>query len=122
MKPQLLAEEIAAAAEQKKAIEIVELDLREVLGYTDFFVICSGNTDRQVAAIHDGILAALKTEHGIRPQRVEGLSQGHWVLMDYLDVLVHIFTPQTREFYRLESLWGEAHVRPRPQAAEPVSS
>ena len=121
MTPELLAEQIAVQAAEKKAHDILELDLRGVVGYTDFFVICSGNSDRQVTAIHDGILEALKAEHGIFPRRVEGLSQAHWVLMDYLDVLVHIFTPQTREFYRLESLWGEAGVRKLPQAAEVVS-
>jgi ribosome-associated protein len=106
-----MAEAIAGFASDKKAIEIVELDLRGVLGYADYFVICSGNTDRQVKAIHDGIHAGMKQEHGLHPRRVEGLPQAHWVLMDYLDVVVHVFTPETREFYRLEQLWGEAPAR-----------
>ena len=106
-----MAEAIASYAADKKAIEIVELDLRGVLGYADYFVICSGNTDRQVKAIHDGIHEGMKKEHGLLPRRVEGLPQAHWVLMDYLDVVVHVFTPETREFYRLEQLWGEAPAR-----------
>ncbi|MEA2196936.1 MAG: ribosome-associated protein [Solirubrobacteraceae bacterium] len=82
-----------------------------MIGYTDYFVICSGRTDRQVKAIHDAIHAGMKNEHGILPRRVEGLPEAHWVLMDYLDVLVHVFTPDTREYYRLEQLWGEAPAR-----------
>jgi ribosome-associated protein len=107
---ELLAE-IARLAADKKAIEIVELDLREVLGYTDYFLVCSGNTTRQTKAIHDGILEGLKREHGALPRRVEGASRADWILMDYLDVVVHIFTPQAREYYRLEELWGEAPSR-----------
>jgi ribosome-associated protein len=108
--PQLLGE-IARLAADKKAIEIVELDLRGVLGYTDYFLICSGNTTRQTNAIHDGILDGLKHGHGTLPRRVEGAARGDWILMDYLDVVVHIFTPRAREFYRLEELWGEAPSR-----------
>jgi ribosome-associated protein len=99
--------EIARYAAGKKAGDIVELDLREVLSYTDWFVICTGNTERQTKAIHDGVLEGCKREHGTLPRRVEGLSRGDWILMDYLDVIVHIFTPAMREYYRLEQLWGE---------------
>jgi ribosome-associated protein len=106
-----LAAWIAEYASDVKAIELVELDLREVLGYTDYFVISSGNTDRQTKAIHDRVHEGLKKEHGILPRRVEGLAEGRWILMDYLDVVVHIFTPDAREFYRLEQLWGEAPRR-----------
>jgi len=111
LEPQQLLEEIVRLAADKKAIEIVELDLRGVLGYTDYFVICSGNTTRQTKAIHDGILEGLKREHGTPARRVEGTSRADWILMDYLDVVVHIFTPQAREYYRLEQLWGEAPSR-----------
>jgi ribosome-associated protein len=103
-----LAREIAALADDKKAIEIVALDLRGVLGYTDYFVICSGNTERQAKAIHDGIHQGLKDAHGLIPRRVEGASQARWILMDYFDVVVHVFNPDARAFYRLEQLWGEA--------------
>lgn len=106
-----LRAEIVELASDRKAREIVEIDMRQLAGYTDWFVICSGGTDRQVKAIHDAILEGCKHRHGLVPRRVEGLAQAHWVLMDYLDVVVHIFTPQTRDFYRLESLWGEAPVR-----------
>jgi ribosome-associated protein len=115
--PDQLAGEVARYAAEKKAIDVVELDLRGVLGYTDYFVICSGNSDRQVKAIHDGILAGLKSEHETLPRRVEGLSQARWILMDYLDVVVHIFTGEAREFYRLETLWGEAPARAIPLSA-----
>ncbi|HEY1457928.1 MAG TPA: ribosome silencing factor [Solirubrobacteraceae bacterium] len=112
-----LSGEVARYAAEKKAIDLLELDVRSVLGYTDYFVICSGNSDRQVKAIHDGILAGLKGEHGTLPRRVEGLSQARWILMDYLDVIVHIFTAEAREFYRLEALWGEVPARPVLQSA-----
>ncbi|ADB51093.1 ribosome silencing factor [Conexibacter woesei] len=113
-----MAAAIAEYADDRKAIDIVELDLRGVLGYADYFVVCSGNTDRQVKAIHDGIHMEMKRTHGLLPRRVEGLPQAQWVLMDYLDVVVHIFTPETREFYRLEQLWGEAPARAVGSGAE----
>ncbi len=113
--PAALARLIADYAADKKAIDVAELDLRGVLGYTDFFVVCSGNTDRQVKAIHDRIHQGMKKEHGLLPRRVEGLGESRWILMDYLDVIVHVFTPDAREFYRLEQLWGEA---PRRAAVE----
>ena len=111
IEPERLLREIARHAEDKKAIDLVELDLRDVLGYTDYFLICSGNTGRQAKAIHDGIIEGLKHDLGVIPRRVEGSADGGWILMDYLDVVVHVFTPAAREFYRLEQLWGEAPVR-----------
>ena len=108
---QQLLDEIARLAAEKKAIDIVELDLRGVLGYTDYFLVCSGNTTRQAKAIHDGIIEGLKHEHDTPPRRVEGASRADWILMDYLDVVVHIFTPEARDYYRLEQLWGEAPSR-----------
>ncbi|HEY8583624.1 MAG TPA: ribosome silencing factor [Capillimicrobium sp.] len=120
--PEQLADAIAEQAADKKARDIVVLDLRGVLGYTDLFVICSGGTDRQVKAIHDGIHLALKQEHGLMPRRVEGVTEAKWILMDYLDVVVHVFTPDTREYYRLEQLWGEVPRREYdPQAAVEAS-
>ena len=111
MTPEQLAAKIAALAADKKAIDVVELDVRGVLGYTDFFLVCSGNTARQCKWIHDGIHQALKSDHGLLPRRVEGLREARWILMDYLDVVVHIFTPEARDFYRLEQLWGEVPAR-----------
>jgi ribosome-associated protein len=111
LEPARLAELVAGFAADKKAADIVELDLRDVLGYTDYFVIASGNTERQAKAIHDGIHEGLKKQHGLLPRRVEGLAEARWILMDYLDVIVHIFVPEARDFYRLEQLWGEAPKR-----------
>ena len=102
---------IAGYADDKKAQSIVALDLRGVIDYTDYFVICSGGTDRQVKAIVDGIHVGCKAELGILPRRVEGIPGSQWVLMDYLDVVVHVFVPEVREFYALERLWGEVPAR-----------
>ena len=109
--PDQIAAEAARYALDKKAIDVVELDLRGLIGYTDFFLVCAGNTDRQTKAIHDGILEGMKKEHGLLPRRVEGLTERRWILMDYLDVVIHIMTPEARGFYRLEQLWGEAPKR-----------
>ena len=107
-----LAREIARLASDKKAADIVVLDVREVVSYTDYFVICSGNTERQTRAIQDGIYRGLKDAGGeggerLLPARVEGAEEARWILLDYLDCVVHIFTPDARDFYRLENLWGE---------------
>ena len=106
-----LAARIAAHADDRKARDIVELDLRSVVDYTDFFVICSGGSDRQVKAIVEAIEVGCKAELGIVPRRIEGATQAQWVLMDYLDVVVHVFVPEVREFYALERLWGEVPSR-----------
>jgi ribosome-associated protein len=111
MTPEEMASSIAELAADRKALEIVQLDLREMIGYTDYFVICSGRSDRQCKAIHDAIHEGMKREHGLLPGRVEGVAEAQWILMDYLDVVVHVFTPDTREYYRLEQLWGEAPVQ-----------
>jgi len=109
--PDRLAEDIGELAADKKAIDILVLDLRGVVGYADYFVICSGGTERQTKAIHDGIHLGLKERHGLLPRRVEGVTEARWILMDYLDVVVHVFTPETRAYYRLEQLWGEVPSR-----------
>jgi ribosome-associated protein len=108
MTPETILSAVAEYASDRKAEEIVTLDLRAIGGFADYFLICTGRSDRQCRAIHDGIHLGMKTEHGMLPARVEGVSEGHWILMDYLDVVVHVFTPETRERYRLEQLWGEA--------------
>ena len=105
-----LAARIAELASDRKAIDIRLLDVRTIVGYTDWFVVCSGNTERQTKAIHDAIHEALKRD-GLLPRRVEGEREARWILMDYLDCVVHIFTPEARGFYRLEQLWGEAPSR-----------
>ena len=114
--PEQLIEVVTELADDKKAIDIVELAVRDAVGYTDYFLVCSGNTERQVKAIHDGIHQGLKDDHGLLPRRVEGLTESRWVLMDYLDVVVHVFTPETRAFYALEKLWGEVPARRRAVA------
>ena len=107
----VLAERIAAIASDSKAIDIRVLDLRDVVTYTDFFVVCSGNTERQTKAIHDAVYQELKDNERLLPRRTEGDREARWILLDYLDCVVHIFTPQAREYYRLEQLWGEAPAR-----------
>lgn len=109
--PEALTDAIAEYALDKKARDVVALDLRGVCGFTDGFVICTGTSDRQVKAIHDGIHFGLKKEHGLLPRRVEGLTESRWVLMDYWDVVVHVFTAEAREYYRLEALWGDVPRR-----------
>ena len=111
MTPEELVEAIAGYAGDVKAADIVSLDVRGVLDYTDFFVIVSGNTDRQTKAIHDRVHEGMKKDHGLLPRRVEGTQEAKWILMDYLDVVIHIFTPETREFYALEKLWGEVPAK-----------
>ena len=106
-----LADRIAGIASDRKAIDIRVLDLREIVAYTDFLVICSGNSERQTKAIHDAVHQSLKDEQGLLPRRSEGAGESRWILLDYLDCVVHIFTPAAREFYRLENLWGEAPAR-----------
>jgi ribosome-associated protein len=119
MSAEELANEIARLAAEKKAGEILEVDLRGLVSYTDYLLICTGNTERQTKAIHDSIDQGLSHAHGLHPRRVEGLPGARWILMDYLDVVVHIFTPAMREFYRLEALWGEAPAR---RAQEPAAA
>jgi ribosome-associated protein len=107
-----LAERIAGVASDRKAIDIRVIDLRGIVSYTDFFVICSGNTERQTKAIHDAIYDDLKHDtERLLPRRTEGERDARWILLDYWDVIVHIFTPEAREYYRLETLWGEAPAR-----------
>jgi ribosome-associated protein len=95
------------AAEDKKATDLVVLDLRKAAGFTDFFVICSGNNSRQVRAIADHIEEALAGQ-GVKASHTEGADRSEWILLDYFDFIVHIFAPETREFYGLERLWGSA--------------
>jgi ribosome-associated protein len=82
-----------------------------VVGYTDYFLICSGNTTRQTQAIADEIEFRLKHDEGRLPHRSEGKREGNWILLDYIDVVVHVFTPEARAFYRLEQLWGQVPSR-----------
>jgi ribosome-associated protein len=91
----------------RKAIDVVALDLRGISSATDFFLLATGNSDIQVRAIAEHVLEGMK-EEGDRPLHVEGMDRGRWVLMDYVDMVVHVFHPSAREFYQLEHLWGDA--------------
>jgi ribosome-associated protein len=86
---------------------VVILDMRPACVFTDFFVIATGRTPRQTTAIFDEVYSRLKLEHGLTPRAADGTKEGDWIIADYLDVVLHVFTPQTREFYRLEDLWGD---------------
>ena len=81
--------------------------MRPVCSYTDFFVICTGSNPRQTKAIYDEVHLRLKAEEKIIPNNVAGVSPGSWILADYFDVVLHVFTPEARDFYRLEELWGD---------------
>ena len=87
---------------------MVALDMRELVGYTDFLVICTARNERQAKAIHEEVHQRLKRDEGLLPANVEGEAEARWVLMDYLDCVLHVFVPELRERYRLEVLWGEA--------------
>jgi ribosome-associated protein len=95
------------AAEDKKALDVVVLDLREIAAFTDYFVICSGQSSRQVKAIADNVEEALRKTH-VRPAHIEGYEHADWVLLDYFDFIVHVFNRETRLFYALDRLWGSA--------------
>jgi len=95
------------AAEDKKAADLTVLDLRKAAGFTDYFVLASGNNARQVRAIADAVIDALSAT-GAKPAHVEGYDRSEWILLDYFDFIVHVFAPETRMFYGLERLWGNA--------------
>ena len=103
-------ERAAELAIERKAHDVVALDLRGISAATDFFLLASGNSDVHVKAIAEHILGELRAE-GTRPNHVEGLQHGHWVLIDFIDLVVHVFRSPTREFYRIEDLWGDAKRR-----------
>lgn len=110
----------ASAAASKKGIDPIVLDVAETLVITSYFVIVSGGSDRQVAAIADEIEDVLREQAGVKPIGREGERERKWVLLDFADVVVHVFQPEEREFYRLEKLWSDAPrlVLPEP---EPVA-
>ena len=96
-----------SAALDKKAQDLIVLDLRHTPAFTDFFVLCTGLNQRQVKAIADAVEESLRAT-GVRPAHTEGYERAEWVLMDFFTFIVHVFTPQTRAFYGLERLWGDA--------------
>ena len=101
------ARRIAALAQDKLARDVVILDMRPVCTYTDFFVIATGNNPRQTKAIWDEVHVRLKQDARLLPRSVEGEGEATWIIADYLDVVLHVFTPEAREFYRLEDLWDD---------------
>ncbi len=107
MIPKTLAKKIAALALTKKASRVVIMDLRKLTDMTDFFVVCSGDSDVQVKAIADAIIDGTENA-GIDVWHKEGLSQRQWILLDYVDVVVHVFHKEARKYYALEKLWGDA--------------
>ena len=112
--PLELARRIVELAEDKKAADIVLLDLTPLTTLADYFVICSGGSERQLDAIADGIASTLRDER-IKPMGREGTAASHWVLLDYGSVVVHIFTPPERDYYGLEKHWSEARTVLRVQ-------
>lgn len=105
-----LATQTANLALDKKAREVVIMDLRGLTPVTDFFVLCTGESDTQIKAIVDHVDDSLRIEN-TRPYHVEGYDQLNWVLMDYVDVVVHVFLAETRDYYGLEQLWADANVQ-----------
>jgi ribosome-associated protein len=99
--------EAVAAADDRKAVDLRVLHLEKVSDFTDFFLICSGTSERQVQAIADAVQERMREER-VRPLHVEGYNRGQWVLLDYGDFVVHIFQDEPRRFYSLERLWGDA--------------
>lgn len=101
------ARRTAALCQEKLATEVTILDMRGVCDFTDFFVIATGRNARQTKAIYDEVSGVLKKEHRLLPRSTAGLTEATWILADYLDVVLHLFTPEMRSYYRLEDLWSD---------------
>jgi ribosome-associated protein len=112
------ARRVAALAQEKLAEDVVILDMRPVCSYTDFFVVATGRNARQTKAIYDEVREKLKAEEQVVPQHVDGEREATWIVADYLDLVLHVFTPEARQFYRLEELWGDVPaIQPDAAAA-----
>jgi len=105
------------AVQDKKGLDIVVLDLRKAGGFTDYFVICTGGNPRQITAIADSVEERLRVDFGERPHLTEGVEKSQWILLDYFNFVVHIFSRECRDFYELERLWGNAE---RHEFSEPA--
>jgi ribosome-associated protein len=103
-----LARQLATVADSKKAEEIVVLDMRELVAYTDFLAICTARSERQARAIVDEVRVRVKRESGLLPGGVDAGGEAGWTILDYLDCVLHVFTPEARERYGLEDLWRDA--------------
>ena len=113
-----IADFIAQAAAAKKAVDVVLLDVVELVGYADIFVLCTARNARQVRAIAQEVRRVMKSDRGLVPTGVEGTEKGRWVLVDYDDVVLHVFDEPSRGFYDLEGLWADAPRLPTPESAD----
>ena len=118
------ARRIAALVQEKLARDVVILDMRPVCTYTDYFVICTGNNMRQTKGIWDEVHARLKKEDSLLPRSSAGDTEATWIVADYLDVVLHVFTPEARDFYRLDDLWGDVprEIPETPETPEAASA
>jgi ribosome-associated protein len=107
LKPLEQARRTAALCQEKLASDVTILDMRGVCDFTDFFVIATGRNSRQTKAIYDEVAGVLKKDQGVLPRSTAGVTDASWIVADYLDVVLHLFTPETRGFYRLEDLWSD---------------
>lgn len=108
-----------AHLQSRKAEDIAVIDLRGIADFSDYFIVCTGNADTQVRALADAVIEGLKSE-GHRPWQVEGYDTRKWILIDFVDVVVHIFQPEARKFYGLERLWGDAPIEQIEDEGIPV--
>ncbi len=113
----LLASHAIDAVVEKKARDVVLMDMRAVSGVADFFVLCTGDSELQIRAIVEGVRERIRNQCDERPWHVEGVEHYQWVLLDYVDLVVHVFSPEKREFYDLERLWGDAPAEAIPATA-----
>ena len=120
-----LARHLAAVADSKKAEDVVVLDMRKLVAYTDFLAICTARSERQARAIVDEVRVRVKREAGLLPGGVDGGGDAGWTILDYLDCVLHVFTPEARERYGLEDLWRDAprlELDDAPEAPEAASA
>lgn len=119
-----LARRIAELMDDKKGLEIVALDVRGLANFADYFVFCSGRSDRQAKALHDAIREGMKDDPGLLPVHTEGERERRWILLDYGDVIAHVMIPEVRDYYRLEQLWSDApqlELELTPNSAEDLA-
>ena len=122
MEPKEIANQIAHALDEKQGREIVILDVEDIVGYTSYFIVVSGRSDRQVQALVEHVRRTMKDDFDIYPRGVEGVESGRWALIDFGDAVVHVFREDERNFYDLEGLWCDAprvDYSPASQAASP---
>ena len=103
-----IARRIAELLDDKKGVDIKAFDVRGLANFADYFVFCSGRSDRQTKSLHDAVREGMKDDPGLLPVHTEGERERRWILLDYGDVIVHLMIPEVREYYRLEQLWGDA--------------